>query len=471
MAGLENPGLWLGGLMALKKDTPALRVAIVGGGWAGCSAAVAAIELGWQVDLFEAAPAAGGRAKSLTKATTHPHNDPPLDNGQHILLGAYSACLATLKTISVNADAVFMRSALDLRDKNAAGFALPNWASTATSEVGMASAVTWAVVRCRRWPIRARVELLTRMLRWRLSGFTCHSSATVADICTGLHSSVMRDFIEPLCVSALNIAPNSASGSVWLRVLKDALLSEPGSSDMLLAKCDLSTLFVEPCLTWLKQQGGRVHTGARVTQVMRKSGKWHVTLAASEACTQPTHADVQATPYNHVIIATPAAQASAICWIHNPHWAQAAASLEHTAIATVYAHSKEVMPPWRSPMIALTGGLAQFVFNRSDLMAPTQTCQVAAVVSDSAANSRDDITASVMQQLDKTWPHARWEWLQTVVEKRACFACTPHAARPVMRIAANLWACADYIAGPYPSTLEGAVRSGREVMQAIGQAS
>lgn len=40
-----------------------------------------------------------------------------------------------------------------------------------------------------------------------------------------------------------------------------------------------------------------------------------------------------------------------------------------------------------------------------------------------------------------------------------------------MRIAANLWACADYIAGPYPSTLEGAVRSGREVMQAIGQAS
>ena len=50
--------------------------------------------------------------------------------------------------------------------------------------------------------------------------------------------------------------------------------------------------------------------------------------------------------------------------------------------------------------------------------------------------------------------------LQTVVEKRATFACTPGLQRPPMQIAPGLRACGDYVAGPYPATLEGAVRSG-----------
>ena len=48
----------------------------------------------------------------------------------------------------------------------------------------------------------------------------------------------------------------------------------------------------------------------------------------------------------------------------------------------------------------------------------------------------------------------------TVVEKRATFACTPGLQRPSAQIAPGLLACGDYVAGPYPATLEGAVRSG-----------
>ena len=50
--------------------------------------------------------------------------------------------------------------------------------------------------------------------------------------------------------------------------------------------------------------------------------------------------------------------------------------------------------------------------------------------------------------------------LQTVVEKRATFACTPGLQRPAMDVAPGLRACGDYVEGPYPATLEGAVRSG-----------
>ena len=54
----------------------------------------------------------------------------------------------------------------------------------------------------------------------------------------------------------------------------------------------------------------------------------------------------------------------------------------------------------------------------------------------------------------------RLQAVQTIVEKRATFACTPGLLRPAQQIAPGLLACGDYVAGPYPATLEGAVRSG-----------
>jgi len=54
-----------------------------------------------------------------------------------------------------------------------------------------------------------------------------------------------------------------------------------------------------------------------------------------------------------------------------------------------------------------------------------------------------------------------------VVEKRATFACTPQLQRPATRIAPALLACGDYVAGPYPATLEGAVRSGVQAARAL----
>ena len=52
------------------------------------------------------------------------------------------------------------------------------------------------------------------------------------------------------------------------------------------------------------------------------------------------------------------------------------------------------------------------------------------------------------------------EVLQTVVEKRATFACTPSLDRPGSHPHPGLSVCGDYIEGPYPATLEGAVMSG-----------
>jgi predicted NAD/FAD-dependent oxidoreductase len=61
--------------------------------------------------------------------------------------------------------------------------------------------------------------------------------------------------------------------------------------------------------------------------------------------------------------------------------------------------------------------------------------------------------------------------LQTVTERRATFACTPGLERPGPQVADHLWACGDWVAGPYPATLEGAVLSGRRAAAALGLTS
>ncbi|HOW50104.1 MAG TPA: FAD-dependent oxidoreductase, partial [Rubrivivax sp.] len=52
-------------------------------------------------------------------------------------------------------------------------------------------------------------------------------------------------------------------------------------------------------------------------------------------------------------------------------------------------------------------------------------------------------------------------------ERRATFRCTPQLRRPPMALALGLLAAGDYVAGPYPATLEGAVQSGRDAAAAL----
>ncbi|MBX3638863.1 MAG: phytoene dehydrogenase, partial [Rubrivivax sp.] len=50
--------------------------------------------------------------------------------------------------------------------------------------------------------------------------------------------------------------------------------------------------------------------------------------------------------------------------------------------------------------------------------------------------------------------------LRVLADKRATFRCTPALDRPPQKVADGLLAAGDYVEGPYPATLEGAVRAG-----------
>ena len=65
------------------------------------AAAVAAVEQGADVTVFEAARTLGGRARALPAQL--PDGTPlTLDNGQHILIGAYSETLALMQRVGLD---------------------------------------------------------------------------------------------------------------------------------------------------------------------------------------------------------------------------------------------------------------------------------------------------------------------------------------------------------------------------------
>jgi len=238
------------------------QVAVLGGGWGGLAAAVEATRRGHQVTVFEMAAHWGGRARRVDI------DGLALDNGQHILIGAYVQTLRMLRTVGVDPGAVFLRMPLRLVDADGAGLRLPPGAP--------AVAFARGVLAQRGWTVGERCTLLARAAGWALHGFRCDARTTVAELTAAWPMVLREQLIEPLCVAALNTPADAASASVFLRVMRDALFSGPGSSDLLLPRARLSEVWPEPAARWLERQGATLRSGTRVERLAATDIGWSV---------------------------------------------------------------------------------------------------------------------------------------------------------------------------------------------------
>lgn len=413
-----------------------MKLAIAGAGWAGLAAAVAATRAGAHVTLFEAARQWGGRARSL--AVTLPDGrGAVLDNGQHILIGAYRDTLATMRGVGIDPAQVLHRMPLTMRFPGGQGLAFPEWPAPLDA--------AWGILRARGWSSADKLSLLKHAAGWQLRGFRCDDRLTVARLCRGLSPTVMRELVEPLCIAALNIPAERASAAVFLRVMRDGLFGPPqgrwGASNLLVPQVDLGQVFPDAAARWLGAHGAQLRPGTRVQQLRRQAAGWTVDGEAFDAvllACPPWEAER--------LVAGSGAAADA--------WLAQVRSLGHEPIATVYAAGGPRLP---LPMLALRSGPdapAQFVFDRSQLGGPEGV--LAFVVSASQGDAQGIEQRVLAQASALGWAV---QPIRTVVEKRATFACVPALDRPRIDLAPGLLACGDYVEGPYPATLEGAVRS------------
>jgi len=442
-------------------SAPKLHVAVAGGGWAGCAAALELARQGCQVTLYEAARSLGGRARGVEVRGL------ALDNGQHILLGAYRESLRLMKRVGVDEKTAFLRLPVQMRYP-AGGDGMDFAASRLPAPLHLALALLRAkgLERADKLAL-ARFNSAGRWMGWQLN-----DDCTVLELLERFDQTerLTRLMWRPLCIAALNTPPERASANVFLAVLRDSLgARRRAASDMLLPRLPMGALFPEPAGAWLEREGHTLRLGVKVAGIKRDGDDWLVEPGG----------DAPPERFDAVVLATPAPVSAALL-AGLPEAAALAGQLDaftHEPIATCYL---QYAPGTRLdlPFYALlddpgANRWGQFVFDRAQLDA-AQDGLLAVVVSaaaDAASMPREDLAAAIAAQLAQDFGRpelATPAWTQLITEKRATFSCTPGLVRPGNSTTLpGLVLAGDYTASDYPATLETAVRSGLAAATAI----
>ncbi len=405
-----------------------MRVAVIGGGWAGIAAAVELVDRGAAVTLIEAGRRLGGRAR---QADT-PEGD--LDNGQHLLLGAYTDCLALMRRVGARPEEKLQRLPLRLQDNRGFCLALPRLPAPLN--------LAWGLLAARGAGAgeKLRTALWMQGLKQRRFRLDHETSVSAWLDAAGQTGALRRHLWEPLCLAALNTPPQRASAQVFAHVLRDSLGSAaPGATDLLFPRGTLSDLLPDPATTWLASRGATLHTSRRVRHLEPgPTGGWRV---------DTEH-------FDRVIVA-----------VAPPHLpgllgerAQALGPLpeQFEPIGTVYfRYPPQVGLPF--PLLGLQGGLGQWLVDRGrGVLAVSLSAH-----GDWEALPDPELARALHAEIVALiGPRPLPPW-QVVREKRATFACTPGLPRcPQATALPDLWLAGDHCWADYPATLEGAVRSG-----------
>jgi squalene-associated FAD-dependent desaturase len=414
------------------------RVAVVGAGWAGLAAAVVLAARGVPVTVFEASRSLGGRARRVAM------DGVDLDNGQHILIGAYTETLGLMRRVGADPGALLARLPLELR--HVSGFRLKAARLPAPLHLLVGLARATGLTASERFRAAWFVAGLRR------TGFAVvRDESVTALLARHRQDGALYDRLwAPLCVAALNTPPAHASARVFATVLRDTLGGNRAASDLLLPRADLGALFPEPAARFLAAHGGEVRAGTPVRAIARGETGFRL--------------DADPGAFSHVIVAC-APQHAAPLLGALPELAAIATALEalqHEPIYTCYLQYPErVSLPF--PMLGFTGSLLQWAFDRGALSGHRGL--IAVVLSASGAHEalgHPALAAEIHRALEAELPELPAPlWRRVIAEKRATFSCRPGLVRPGNATAVpGLWLAGDYTASDYPATLESAARSG-----------
>ena len=422
------------------------QVAVIGGGWSGLACAVELVAAGARTCVIEAARQLGGRARRVD-VRNH-----ALDNGQHILIGAYRETLRLMRLVGSDPERVLQRLPLELNHPRA-GFRLrlPQAPAPLNLAIGLITAKGCSLSEKLG---AARFMRTLQTANYRLTGDI--SVAQLLD-CHGQKGALRRLMWEPLCLAALNTPPERASAQVFANVLRDSLGGERTDTDLLLPNTDLSHVFPDVASRFITGHGGTIRLSQRVERIEE-------TLS------------INGEAFDDIVIATAPQHAIALLQGH-PQTAPLAQLLGdycYEPIGTVYLGYP---PGFRLPLPMLgmeTGsanGLGQWIFDKGQL-GGTEGVMGCVLSAKGAWDERDnDALAAILhtelqETLGRPLPHPLWH--QVIRERRATFSCRPGLPRPESRTPQQgLWLAGDYICAEYPATLESAVRSGVATARAI----
>ncbi len=442
---------------------------VIGGGFAGLSAAARLSAAGARVLLAEARPGLGGRASSFSDPAT----GEPVDNGQHLLLGCYHETFEFLARIGA-ADRVRVQAALEVEMVDEQGRASTLRCPPLPPPLHLLAGIAeWSAVgladRLSALRLAAPVRRAQQFLRTGKGWFPASEDETVESWLTrnGQAQRLREMLWEPLALAALNQPAREAAAPVFVRVLAQML--GPGSSDSAIAMPlrPLTEMYAEPARAFVESRGGevRVSSPARVRIEGKRLADVEIRGGRVEAGRVIVAVPWFALP--EVIVGEVAAVA--------PVLAAARAAAASPIVTVNLWFDREVLP---APFVGLPGRTFQWVFDKRQVLGDSAAhlSLVSSGAGPVVSESNEKLAALACDELAAALPVVRTARLLralVVRERRATFSLSPgQPARPGARTPVDgLLLAGDWTETGLPATIEGAVLSGHRAAQLIEQAA
>src|SRR5579864_3628667 len=441
-------------------------VVVIGGGFAGLSAAVALAGRGFRVAVLERKPALGGRAYSFADSDTGDF----VDNGQHVLMGCYAETLKFLDRIGASGLLVFRPDlAIEMRERDGRAGVLK------TARLPGPLHMTGALLRYRLLTPRERLSAMIaglRMLRMHRHDRARLVQATVKALMDvlGQGERARQCFWYPLAIATLNENPELASAALLAEVLKRAFFSRRSDSAFVYAKVGLSDLYCPGSVRKIEASGGLVETRA-VVEVLEFGGEGKIKGVRLR--------DGRRLQAANFIAAVPPAQLVRLL----PEGAGADPFFAHlgeiTSSPIVCVHAWFDREITDAPFVGFVGTTTQWLFNKRRIFTgrgERANGYLSFVISGARKlvdSGNEELVDLVTGDLNTMIPNSRdARLLKALVlkEKQATMAPSPECDRlrpTVPTPIANFFLAGDWIQTGLPATIESAVASGHAAAAAI----
>ncbi len=335
------------------------------------SAAVELASRNIPVSVFEAANILGGRARRVEIKGL------ALDNGLHILAGAYRETLRMIRTVNgPDESALLLRLPLQLRVE-------PDFRMRAP-RLPRPLHVAAALVFASGLNLPSKLAAIRFIQTMKAREFRCDADLTVTMLLNqqGQAGKLIDSLWNPLCVAALNTPPDQADAQTFLNVLRDSLAGSRSASDLLLPRVDFSTLFPEPAAEYVRRHGGEVQTGQTVTALQVLDDGFELTTSSARR-------------YSHVILAV-GPHGLAKLAENIPQLTQQMDMVKQFSYQPIYSVFLQYPRHVRLPeaMIGMRDSLVQWVFDRGRLC--DQPGMLGVVIS--ASGSHQELSREVLVQ-------------------------------------------------------------------------
>jgi len=437
-------------------------ILVIGGGWSGLAAAVELSARGLPVTLLESAKQVGGRArrsafKPNVNLPYHAVDDAEdhhvtVDNGQHILIGAYRSTLSLLKKIGVSERKIFKRHMLYMHmiEKNKKALRLK--VNKLPAPLHLVAGLISAIGIDRKDKIAA--------LRFSREVSRHHYELSDDIPCTELFDRYQQSqrlvttLWEPLCLAALNTQIHEASAQMFIQMLRESFSQHRSDSDYLFPRYDLGSVFPEPAIDFIERQGGHVRLAAKVSDIHFQDQQLVGVSVGNERIDS-----------RHVILATSYQATNRLLNEHQQlsTLCDQLSKLRSNPICTVYLQFPQTVSMGRE-MTGFVNSLTQWIVDRSVC---GNTGLVGAVISGDGPHmdwDNEKLARRVIDEVQQFFPN--WPapiQCMIVREKNATFKCSviDNSRRPDNRTPVKgLYLAGDYTKTGLPGTLEGAIRSG-----------